>query len=508
MLELRDITKTFPGVRALDGVSIRFEPGEIHAIVGENGAGKSTLMKIVTGIYRSDGGEMTFNGHPLRPRSYQDSLRAGIDIVHQEIQVVPGASVAENIMLDKLPARAGVIDWRSAYAKARVFMGKVGLDVAPETPIRRLSAAQKQLAQIAKALAANARVLLLDEPTSSLTQHEARRLFAVLRELRAAGRTLVFISHKFEELFELCDRASVLRDGKCVATRQLRDVTTDELVSLMVGRTHTLDALGPFMANDSREVIRAENVVRHGKSAGNSFTLHAGEILGFYGLVGSGRTELARLLIGADRLDSGQIYVDGKPVRIDSVGQALHEHGIAYVTENRKEEGLLLDSAVSTNIAITAWPRLQNAFTRRINSQAESALVGGYVEEMAIRTPSVRQRVGNLSGGNQQKVSLARALAGDCRVLIVDEPTVGVDVGAKDQIHRLIRRLAVEQGRAVIVISSDMPEIIRLAGRILVFKEKRIVGEVRDVAAPGSFSRVSAAIGNLLLHATEPAAAV
>lgn len=503
MLELISITKTFPGVKALDAVSLRFEAGEIHALVGENGAGKSTAMKIITGIYQPDSGEINFDRKRLNFRNYRDSLREGIDIVHQEIQVIPESSVAENIMLDKLPALSphGRVDWAKVNTIAQKHMDQVGLAMSPSTPMKYLSAAQKQLAQIAKALSADAKVLLLDEPTSSLTSHEAQKLFALLRHLKSAGKTIIFVSHKFEEIFSLCDRVSVLRDGRCIATRPINELTTDTLVSLMIGRQHTLQPLGRSRVNRDREMLRVKNLSRAGKCSHASFTLYEGEILGFYGLVGSGRTELAKLLIGADRPDSGEILIDGQRAEIRSVGEALRRHGMVYVTENRKEEGLLLKSDIQTNLTLTAWPDFAHPMTRRIDAKKEHALATRLVNDLSIRTPSVHQITENLSGGNQQKVSLGRALARNARILIIDEPTVGVDVGAKEQIHQIIWQLAQQPGRAVIVISSDMPEIIRVASRILVFRNQRIVGEVCDIDASGNtFETVSEAIGNILLQ--------
>jgi ribose transport system ATP-binding protein len=502
MLELQSITKEFPGVRALDAVSLRFLPGEIHALVGENGAGKSTTMKIITGIYQPDAGTIIYQGRPLRLESYRESLRLGIDIVHQEIQVIPHSSVAENIMLDKLPTYggSGIVNWKAARAVAKQFMDKVGLRVDPRTPMKRLSAAQKQLAQIAKALAANAQVLLLDEPTSSLTKHEAARLFHLLRELRSSGKSLVFVSHKFEEIFDLCDRASVLRDGRCVGTARIADTTSDELIRLMLGRDFTRQRFGDSAVDRQREILRVENLASNRSATAKSFALHEGEILGFYGLVGSGRTELARALIGEDPATAGKIFLRGNEVSIRSVGESLHKYGMGYVTENRKEEGLFLKSSVETNIALTSWKAMANRFSRRINPRKERRLAERMASDLSIRTPGVLQKVEKLSGGNQQKVSLAKWLARDCGILIIDEPTVGVDVGAKEQIHRLIWKLAREQRKAVIVISSDMPEIIRLASRILVFRDRRIVGEVDHVDSPvNTFETVSASIGSFLV---------
>lgn len=501
MLELKGVGKCFPGVTALDDVSLSFEPGRIHAVVGENGAGKSTLIRIVTGIIRPDAGQVLYDGEQLHFRDYHDSLARGIALVNQEIQVVPDFTGAENIMLDKLVTRgrSGVINWKAVNGVARRFMDMVGLDVPPNTVVRRLSAAHKQLAQIAKALAADARVLLLDEPTSSLTEHEAANLFVILRSLRDKGVTIIFVSHKFEEVFALCDLVSVLRDGRLVGTRKMAEITQAELVRLMIGRDITQIHLGRLDPDLSREMLRAEHIVRRDKADDVSFTLHEGEILGFYGLVGAGRTELARILIGEDTLDSGAVYVRGEKAHIQSVANSLERYRLGYVTENRKEEGLLLESSVRTNVTITIWPRLVRGLARAIDRAAELAVTRKMIRDLDIRTTGPEQKTGDLSGGNQQKICMAKWLAADCDVLIIDEPTVGVDIGAKDQIHRLIWNLAKKERKSIILISSDMPEIIKVAGRILVFKDHRIVGEIDGVdSGAKTYDEVSSAIGGYL----------
>ena len=501
MLELKDVSKRFPGVQALDGVNLSFAPGEIHALVGENGAGKSTLIKIITGIYQPDEGEVFYEGRRLRFRSYRDSLAQGIDIVSQEIQVIPESTIAENIMLDKLitKGKTGIIDWAVVNRVARKYLDMVGLPLAPDTVIKRLSAAHKQLVQIAKALAADARVLLLDEPTSSLTEHEARTLFGILRGLREKGVTIIFVSHKFEEVFALCDKVSVLRDGCVVGTRRIDGLTQPELIKMMIGRDVTQTHLGRLDADRGREMLRAEHVVRRDKVEDVSFAVRAGEILGFYGLVGAGRTELARVLIGEDRLDGGAIYVREEKARIRSVADSLERYRIGYVTENRKEEGLLLQSPVSTNITIAVWPRIANRLTRAINRAREVAITRGMIDSLSIRATGPNQKTEDLSGGNQQKVCISKWLAADCDILIIDEPTVGVDIGAKEQIHQLIWDLAKTRGKAIILISSDMPEIIKIASRILVFKDRRVVGEITGVDDEAkTYAEVSAAIGKHL----------
>ncbi len=501
MLELKHISKSFPGVKALDDVSVAFRPGEIHALVGENGAGKSTVLKIATGLYRPEGGEILLDGRPVHFRSYQESRDLGIDIVHQEIQVVPENSVAESILLWRLITfgRTGIVDWRAMNERARLYMDMVGLDVSPNAIMRSLSPAQKRLTQIARALAADAKVILLDEPTGALTEHEAENLFGILRGLRDRGVTLVFVSHKFEEVFALCDTITVLRDGRRVGTGPAGEMTRAELIRLMIGREYTEDHLGRVHVNRDTEVLRAEGVTRRGKIEDAGFSLREGEILGFYGLVGSGRTELARALIGEDRMDAGSVFVRGRPARIRSVADSLYRYRIGYGTENRKEEGLFLDEPVRTNLTIAVWHRMAERFTRGSSRREEDRTARRLVRALSIRTPGLGQITANLSGGNQQKVSLAKWLAADCDVLIVDEPTIGVDVGAREQIHRLIRDLAEKERRSVILISSDMPEIIRLANRILVFRAGRIVGEVDDVDNPErSYDDISVAIGEYL----------
>ena len=501
MLELQAISKRFPGVKALDEVSLDFQAGEIHALVGENGAGKSTLIKVVTGIYQPDAGQIFYDGAEIAFRNYRESLDRGIGIVNQEIQVIAEASVAENVMLDKLDSfsRWGRIDWRRLNAKAEEAMAMVGLEVAADTPIRGLSSAQKQLVQIARALSAKVRVLLLDEPTSSITEHEAAKLFAVLRQLKTQGVAIVFVSHKFDEVYEISDRVSVLRDGQLVGSKTLADLPREELVEMMIGRAAVVESYGVLPADRNEEVLRVEKLAGRGQLHGASFSLYAGEILGFYGLVGAGRTELARLVVGAERVERGVVYIRGEAVRINSVADSLYRHNMGYITENRKEEGLLLDSPVKTNLGITIWQRIASRFSRRIDDRAETAAAKALLSALDIRSTGLGQVVEQLSGGNQQKVSIGKWLAAGCDILIIDEPTVGVDIGAKAQIHRLIWDLAAKEGKAIILISSDMPEIIGLAGRILVFKDQQIVHEIAGIQKRAlRYDEVSREIGQHL----------
>lgn len=501
MLELRSISKSFPGVRALDGVSLSFAPGQIHALVGENGAGKSTLLKIITGVHQPDAGEVRLDGHRLELHSPQDAFRRGIGIVHQEIQLIPEAGIGENVLLDRLPRRGWSrrVDWAEVSRRATRFLRQVGLDLPAETPVKHLSAAQKQLVQIARALSADARVLLLDEPTSSLTEHEARNLSGILRRLREEGVAVVYVSHKLDEVRALADRISVLRDGRHVATEPAAGLSEQDIVRLMIGRETATQRFGALKPDHSREALRVRGLSKRGCIEDCSFTLHPGEILGFYGLVGSGRTETARLIIGDDRPERGEVFVRGERAEIRSVHDSLHRYRIGYVSENRKEEGLLLDFTVGMNITITVWERLRRRLTRRIDPQAEHEIGRQMVDALAIKCTGLDQTTGTLSGGNQQKICMAKWLAARCDILIIDEPTVGVDVGAKEQIHQLIWDLAAKEGRAVILISSDMPEMIRLAHRILVFRDRRVAGEVTGLDEPGRSEReICEAIGAFL----------
>ena len=500
MLEIRSIAKSFPGVQALADVSVTFRSGEIHAVLGENGAGKSTLLRVLCGVVQPDAGRLVLDGAPLFLRDYRDAIANRISTVHQEIQVVPLASVAENIMLDKLALfrRGPFLDWPRLEAEARRRMEQVGLGVPPRTPAGALSAAQKQLAAIARALSSGARLLLLDEPTSSLTSHEAATLFSLLRKLRADGVAIVFVSHKLEEVLALCDTITVLRDGRLIGTRPRSELDRDLIVEMMIGRTMVDRHRGLLPVRPGGPVLEVRGL-RSEFFDGLDLVLRPGEILGLYGLVGSGRSELARTIIGEYPHAGGEIRVHGERARISCVHDALHRYGIGYVSENRKEDGLILGASVTTNIAVTMWGKLADRIPGFFNPRRELAHARAMIDRLEIRTPSPFQIVANLSGGNQQKVSIAKWLAAGCDILIIDEPTVGVDVGAKSYIHELIWKMASEEGKSVILISSDMPEMISLARRILVFKEFRVVAELDDLNATTlSHEEVGRRIGAVL----------
>ncbi|MHB9127371.1 MAG: sugar ABC transporter ATP-binding protein [Candidatus Humimicrobiaceae bacterium] len=499
MLKINNISKAFPGVKALDNVSAEFEEGEIHALLGENGAGKSTLMKIIGGVYKPDEGKMFINDNELVLSSYIDALSKDISMVNQELQVLSSASVAENIMLDKMITfkRTPILNWNRINKVAKKYLDMVGLDIPPAKLIGELSVAQKQMVEISKSLASNSKILLLDEPTSSISETEAEKLFSILRGLKEKGIIVLFVTHKLEEVFKICDRVTVLRDGKKIGTKSIKEVQKQDLVKMMIGREEKIESFKSKGIDKNNVVLEVKNMIKKHKSEDVSFKLYKGEVLGFYGLVGAGRTELARLMIGEDKKQSGDVFLNGKKIKVKSIGDSLYKYRIGYVTENRKEEGLLLNSTIQTNIGITIWPKIAGRILRFIDSKKERTHAQNMVEKLDVKTTGVDQLVQKLSGGNQQKVSIAKWLGAECDIIIFDEPTIGVDVGAKGYIHELIFNLANIEGKSIILISSDMPEIIKLANRIYVFRDKKIIGEIEEVSKDeDSYNIVSKELGN------------
>jgi ribose transport system ATP-binding protein len=496
---LENVTKAFPGVVALDDLSVQFEAGEVHGLMGENGAGKSTLMKVLTGLYAPDSGRVLVDGRPVRLQNYRDAAAAGIHLVNQEIQVVPDASVAESVSLNKLRSyrRGGALSWKRIEGDARVALERVGLDIDPRRRVGDLTAAEKQLVEIAKALSSEASLLLFDEPTSSLSAAEGENLFGIIEELRSNGVGIVFVSHKLDEVMRIVDRVTVLRDGRWAGELSRAEMTTDGIVSLMIGRTGLDHDLGD-LPEPGEVALSVRQLSTPGQFENVSFEVRHGEILGWYGLVGSGRTELARQVVCADRYGSGDIEVAGRPCRARSLSEMLERFRVGYVTENRKEEGLVLQDSVSDNIGLTILRKLRTHLGR-FSPQKQRQFADRQVQDLMIKTPSLATPVASLSGGNQQKVSIGKWLAADCDVLFLDEPTVGVDVGAKEAIHDLIWNLAAEHRKAVVVISSDMAELIKLSRRIQVFKNQRIVGEITGLnGGDHSYARVSRLIGELV----------
>ncbi|MFD7717576.1 sugar ABC transporter ATP-binding protein [Streptomyces sp. NPDC059814] len=478
LLDCQDIVKVFPGVRALDGVGLRLEAGSVHALLGENGAGKSTLIKVLTGVHAPDGGRLNWRGEEVQLRSPLEATRTGIGVVHQERNLIPGFSVAENITLQAPPSRRGLVDRDGMTAPAQRCLAELGLDIDPHRPVIELSVAQQQLVEIAKALHTDSKVLLLDEPTASLSPQEADRLFEVVRRLTAKGTCVVFVSHKLEEVFAVCDTVTVLRDGRSVLeSAPLADHTHDDVVSLMVGRAHSATEMAPRAADTSAPpVLSLDRLSTADGHEDISLDVRPGEIVGLYGLVGAGRSELVKAVLGLDRCTGGEIRVHGEPVRISSPRQALHRFGIGYLTENRKEEGVFLDQPIHRNITVTVWRKLAGALGV-VSAREERDVAQDLVDRLGIRVSGLGQNAGELSGGNQQKVSLAKWLAAETRLLVVDEPTVGVDVRTKHAFHELLWELA-RDGLPILLISSDLAEMITLADRVVVMADHRVRGEV------------------------------
>jgi len=482
-LLMRGIAKSYPGAQALAGVDFAVRRGEIHALVGENGAGKSTLMKILAGVVIKDEGEIIFDGREINPQNAAEAQALGVSLVHQELSLAPNLTVAENIFVRREPRRLGLINWRELNVKAKELLDQFELEVEPDAPVKNLSLAKRQIVEIAKALSVDAKLLILDEPTSSLETHEVELLFKLLRRLAARGLGLVYITHKMDEIFRIADRVTVLRDGRLVGTKERGETNADEIIRMMVGRE--LENLYPPKAELAKaaraKASRAGEVVfelrgltARGKFDNVNLAVRGGEILGLAGLIGSGRTETMMAAIGHAGLDGGEVLIDGKPVRIDSPRDALRL-GVVYSPEDRKYQGLFLSQSVQANIVAASLNECSGGGLMR--RSVEHSLSAGFTRDLAIKTPSLDQPVGALSGGNQQKVLLAKWLATRPRVLIVDEPTRGVDVGSKSEIHHLLRRFT-EAGGAVIMISSELPEILGMSDRVVVFHEGRVAGEL------------------------------
>ena len=465
-VELRGGSMRFGATQALDDVSIALLPGEIHALVGENGAGKSTLVKILGGIHTPDSGTIVLDGEAIALHGPAHARALGIAVVHQEPRLFPDLTVAENVFMGDPPAGVlGSVDWGAMRRSAAALFGGLGVRMEVGDLVRGLSMADQQLIEIAKALSVEARVLILDEPTASLSAHEVERLFTIVRQLRDRGVAILFVSHRLEEVFALCDRATVFRDGRLVVTRVTSELKTGDLVRYMVGREVTLFPKVEAPIGDV--LLDVRGLSRSDTFHDVSFTVRSGEIVGFAGLVGAGRTEIARVLFGIDRRDHGEILVDGQPVAFTSPSAALHA-GIAYVPEDRHQDGLVLDFSIAANVSLPILPRL---FPRLfLRASAERALANRYADQLQIRTTGVDQLVSALSGGNQQKVVLAKWLASGPRVLILDEPTRGIDIGAKVEVHRIIAELAAS-GLAIVLISSDLPEVLAMSDRIVVMHE-------------------------------------
>ncbi|MGI5186978.1 sugar ABC transporter ATP-binding protein [Promicromonospora sp. CA-289599] len=485
LLRATGISKSFPGVLALDDVHLDLRHGEVLALVGENGAGKSTLLKLLSGIYRPDAGTMELDGAPMSPAGPRQANELGISVIHQEFHLMPDLTVAQNIFIGREPRRAGVIRDDELVRRAVALFERLGIPLDPRQPVSHLSVAGQQMVEIAKALSFDARVLIMDEPTAALTETEVATLFRIVRDFVSPRTGVIYVSHRMDEIKEISDRITVLRDGRYVDTLPTASTETREVIAAMVGRQLETGVRpdpatsGSVSGATEREVVLAVRGLSTRKLLKDvSFELHRGEILGFAGLMGAGRTEVARAIIGADR-STGVVEVRGRPVTVRNPADAVR-HGIGYLSEDRKRYGLLLDQDVVRNVMLSSLPRMTRAgFVRDADGRRAATEM---VDRLAIRTPSVLQTARNLSGGNQQKVVLAKWLVRDCDVLIVDEPTRGIDVGAKDEIYGLLTGLAA-QGKSIIVISSELPEVLRLADRVVVMCEGRVTGTLANADA-------------------------
>jgi ribose transport system ATP-binding protein len=469
VVRLRGVSKEFPGVLAVDGVDLEILPGEVHALAGENGAGKSTLMKILSQVERHNAGEVEISGEPVEFRGPGHAQRLGVAMVYQEFALAPHLSVAENLFLGREPASVGFINRQAEKEKAAELLGRVGLDVDPGRLVSSLTVAEQQRVEIAKALAIEAKIVIMDEPTATLAEKETEELFEVIRDLSSRGISILYISHHLDEIFRIADRVTVMRDGKVVETEHTSELDEEELVNLMVGRQ--VGNLYPKPEAEVGEVLlRAEGITREGVLRNCSFEVRSGEILGFAGLVGAGRTELARAVFGADPLDSGRVELDGRELQIKSP-QAAIDAGIGYLTEDRKGAGLALQLGVDQNITLANVPTKAGF----LNLGAEKRTAQYRSEQLDIQTPTIKRNVQLLSGGNQQKVVVAKWLEARARVLFFDEPSRGIDVGAKAEMFGLIGELA-KDGRGIVLISSYLPELLNMCDRIVVIRGGEVAG--------------------------------
>ncbi|WP_107763873.1 sugar ABC transporter ATP-binding protein [Coprothermobacter proteolyticus] len=480
LLEMTGICKNFPGVKALDDVCLTLDSGEVLALLGENGAGKSTLMKILSGVYTMDKGQIKIDGDVVDIRNVWDAMKLGIGIIHQELNLIPDLTVYENIFLGREKRNPITKRIDKAYLKqeSNKLLNRLGVHIDVERIVKTLSVAEQQMVEIAKVLSMDCRIIIMDEPTDALTTDEVQNLFKVVRALKSEGKGIILISHKIEEIMEIADRVEVLRDGKYIGTRVVSETNADELIKMMVGR-ELKDKFPKVKIPAGEVVLEVRNLNVPGMLHDISFELRKGEVLGIAGLVGAGRTELGKALFGFYRY-SGEIFLDGQKIKLTTTSAAI-EAGIVYLTEDRKEEGLFLDKTVSYNMTLATLKAFTGLFGK-VDAPREAQIVNDYVRRLRIKTPSIYQSVENLSGGNQQKVLVGKWLMTRPKVMILDEPTRGIDVGAKVEIYNLINELK-ESGIAIIMISSELPEILGITDRILVMHEGRITGHLADFEA-------------------------
>lgn len=475
ILRIENVSKEFHGVKALNNVSFSVRQGDVHAIIGENGAGKSTLMNILSGVHRATSGRILLEGKEIKFDNPKDAQLAGVSIIHQEFSLIPDLNGVENIFLGREIRKAnGLLDKKGMLLEAKNLLKKLEANIDLDVPVKNLSIANQQYIEIAKAIfALDIKVLIFDEPTTSLTNEEIEKLFKLIENLKDDGVTIIYISHDLDEILHLCDRLTVLRDGELVDTKDVKDCTKQYIVKMMVGRE--IDDIFPekssTSSNDKKSIVLEVKKLKNNIVSDIEFNLKEGEIIGFAGLVGSGRTETIRALIGVDAADEKEIYINGRRVNINNPGDAL-SHGIGLIPEDRKSQGLILNDTIKNNISLTVLNKLTNKF-KMINRKKENEIVDQSIKDLLIKTSNRTQAVNKLSGGNQQKVVLAKWLNTDSKILIFDEPTRGIDIGAKEEIYKIIRSLA-DQGMSIILVSSELPEILGLSDRIVVMHQRRI----------------------------------
>lgn len=490
MLKMEGVSKIFPGVKALDNVHIEAYGGEVTALMGENGAGKSTLMKILSGVYQKDEGKIFIDGEEAKIKGIKSAEEYGVTIIHQEMSVINNLTVAENIFLgnEKFNKFTGKINKKLLVERSKLFLEQIGCNIDPNRLVGSINVGEKQMIEIAKALTKNARVIIMDEPTTALTEVETKNLFKVIDNLKRKGIAIIYISHRMEEIFAICDRVEVLRDGKYAGNALIKDIDNDKLIAMMVGRT--IEDQFPYReTKKGSKILEVSNLTSKAGVNNANFNVKEGEILGVAGLMGSGRTELAKTIFGEYKKDSGTIKLNGKEVNIKSVQEAI-DYGICYLSEDRKKEGCVLSLSVAENMILSNLKKYENSF-KVINKNKAKEDVDYYIKKMKIKTPNRDQLIKNLSGGNQQKVILAKWLMLSPEVLIIDEPTRGIDVGAKKEIYELLNELKT-QGKAIIMISSDLPEVLGISDRIMVMSEGKISGELsRSEASQESIMKLA-----------------
>lgn len=476
LIELKGVSKVFPGVKALDSIDLEIQPGEIHGLIGENGAGKSTLIKILTGAYRNDAGKIFVEGKETIIQSPKYAMELGINAIYQELNIMPDLKVVDNIFMGreiKTNNKKGMLDIKKMTEKARVLLKELGQDIDPMMNIAELGMGHQQMVEIAKSLCIDTKLLIMDEPTSSLSEREVRELMKTIKGLKEKGIAVVFISHRLPEIFEICDRVTVMRDGKKIKTLNIEELTEDELIKLMVGRS--LEQQFPKIKTEiGEEVLRVENLKKEGVFENISFNLRRGEILGMAGLVGAGRTEVVRAIFGADPIDDGKVYIRGKEVKIKSPRDAMN-NGIAFLTEDRKSQGLILGNTIDFNMSISCYEKFKS--NGLLNSKEIKKSAEENIRKLKISPPNPSFLAGQLSGGNQQKVVIGKWLNTDADIFIFDEPTRGIDVGAKVEVYNIMNKL-VSEGVAVIMISSELPEVIGMSDRVIVMSEGKLTGEI------------------------------